>query len=106
MSNLLNLIPPIRRHRMHKIRVLLDPVYEAKSKELDEFRGKLLKWTIEYFYRVEFFLMLSFWTSLVVFIWKTSILFVLIYPLISIICSFLVSVPIYLSFRKELKMDD
>ena len=106
MSNLLNLIPPIRRHRMHKIRVLLDPVYEAKSKKLDEFRGKLLKCTIGYFYRVEFFLMLSFWTSLVVFIWKTSILFVLIYPLISIICSFLVSVEMYLSFRKELKMDD
>lgn len=106
MSNLLNLIPPVRRYRMHKIRILLDPVYEAKSKELDEFRGKLLKWTIEYFYRREFFLMLFLWTLLVVFIWKTSVLYILIYPLISIISSFLVSVPMYLSFRKELKMDD
>ena len=106
MSNLLNLIPPIRRHRMHKIRILLDPVYEAKSKELDEFRNKLFQWSLESFVSKHFLFQLTAWVPLVVFIWKANILFLLILPAIFIISSALVLIPAYLTYRKGLNLND
>ena len=106
MSNFLNLIPPIRRHRLHKIRLMIDPVYESKSKELDEFRSKLFKWTLESLVSKHFLFQFTVWVPLIMFIWKANMLFLLILPAVFIISSILVSVPIYFTFRKELKIDD
>ena len=108
MSNFLNLIPPIRRHRLHKIRLMVDPVYEAKSKELDEFRSKLFKWSLESLVGKHLLFQLIVWVPLIMFmfIWKANMLFLLILPAAFIISGILVSVPIYFTFRKELKIDD
>lgn len=105
MSNLLNLIPPIRRYRLHKIRVMLDPVYESKSEDLDEFRGKLFKWSLESFAKGGF-LFSTLWIALLLLILKGNILLVLIMPAIQIVSALVVSTTMYLSFRKELNLDD
>lgn len=104
MSNLLNLIPPIRRYRLHRIRVLLDPVYESKSKDLDEFRGKLFKWSLKSF-AMGSFLFTILWIALLLPL-KGNILLFLIMPAIQIVSALVVSTTMYLSFRKELNLDD
>lgn len=106
MFNLLNLVPPIRRHRLHRIRILLDPVYEAKSKELDAFRGSLFRWSVNSIFSKGTIFLWSFCVLQLVFVWKIHVLFSLIVPLIFTLSSILVSVPMYLSFRKELNLDD
>ena len=103
MPNLLNLIPSVRRYRLHRIRIMIDPVYEAKSKELDEFRNKLFQWSLEFFVDKSFLFLLVFWSLLV---GEANKLFILILPALLIISSLLVSVQMYLSFRKEIKIDD
>lgn len=106
MSNLLNLIPPIRHYRLHRIRILLDPVYEAKIEKLDKFRNQLFKWSLRSFISRDFILLFCFFTLQFVFVWKIHFLYILMLPTIALISMILVSVQMYLSFRKELKMDD
>lgn len=105
MSNLLNLIPPIRHYRLHRIRILLDPVYGAKSKELDEFRRKLFKWSLESFAKGGF-LFSTLWFALLLLNLKGNILLFLIMPAIQIVSALVVSTTMYLSFRKELNLND
>ena len=106
MSNLLNLIPPIRHYRLHRIRILLDPVYEAKIEKLDKFRNQLFKWSLRSFISRDFICLFNLFTLQFVFVWKIHFLYILMLPTITLISTILMSVPMYLSFRKELKMDD
>lgn len=85
---------------------MLDPAYEAKSKKLDEFRNKLFQWSLEFFVSRYFLFQVAIWTPLVLFIWKVNILFLLVVPAIFIMSGILTSIPMYLTFRKELKIDD
>lgn len=106
MPDFLNLIPPIRRHRLHRIRILIDPVYEAKIEKLDKFRNQLFKWSLRFFIRRDFICLFCLFTLHLVFVWKIHFLYILMLPTIVLISMILVSVEMYLSFRKELNLND